>query len=329
MSETLLFTANDVAALLSMETCIAAVEAALRLQGEGKTPAPSVLGIHAEGGGFHIKAGVLPGERLYFIAKLNANFPANSARHGLPTIQGVAVLCDAAHGSPLAILDSMAITRLRTAAATVVAAKYLARRDSHVVAMLGCGVQAETHVDALKTVLPIERVCAYDLDGARAARLVETIQDDMGMEASVVGDVAMATKGADIIVTSTPSQRWILGRKHVRPGTFVAAVGADNESKQELEAELLAAGKVVVDSRAQCSTIGDLHHAIAAGVMTLDGVHAELGEVVAGRAPGRASQEEITIFDSTGIALEDAAAAIALYEKACGAGWTRTLSFAG
>lgn len=129
-------------------------------------------------------------------------------------------------------------------------------------------------------------------------------------------------------MTCTPSRRPLLHRVDVRPGAFVAAVGADNEHKQELEPALMAAATIVVDSLEQCAAIGDLHHALASGAVSIGQVHAELSEVVAGRKPGRRSAEEITIFDSSGVAIEDVAAAAAVYEKAVAAGRGVTVDLA-
>jgi len=135
-SSTLLLTRKDVSELLTLNDCVLAVEQAFRLHGEGRAPAPGVLGVHAQGGGFHIKAGTLLLGRNYFAAKTNANFPGNPAR-GLPTIQGVILLFDADNGQVLAVMDSMEITTLRTGAATAVAAKYLARKDARVIFLAG------------------------------------------------------------------------------------------------------------------------------------------------------------------------------------------------
>src|SRR5687767_9258299 len=148
--------------LLSVEECITAVERAFRLHGEGNAPQPGVLGVHADHGTFHIKAGTLDLERPYFAAKTNANFPGNVERHGLPTIQGVIALFDAVRGTPLAILDSREITSLRTGAATAVAAKYLARADASVATICGCGVQGRTQLAAVASARPLTRVYAVD-----------------------------------------------------------------------------------------------------------------------------------------------------------------------
>ncbi len=302
--------------LLSIEECIAAVERAFRLHGEGKASRPGVLGIHAEQGTFHIKAGVLDLGRPYFAAKTNANFPGNVERYGLPTIQGVIALFDAVRGTPLAILDSREITSLRTGAATAVAAKYLAREDASIATICGCGVQGRTQLAAVAAVRTLERVYAVDRHGETAAGFAREMSNELGIEVIAAADLATATRASDICVTCTPARQAILGAADISAGAFVAGVGADNPDKQELDPALLARSAVVVDILDQAATSGDLHHAIAAGVMTREDVRAELGEVVAGKKPGRLHDDEIVIFDSTGTALQDVAAAAAVYEKA-------------
>ena len=318
--ETLLLTQSDVAALLTMDECIAAVEAAFAAYGEGRAGTPGILGMHADHGGFHIKAGFLNAGRSYFAAKLNANFPENPARFEMPTIQGAVVLCDADNGFPLAIMDSIEITSRRTAAATAVAAKYLARPDAHVATVCGAGIQGRVQIQALARVRELTQVFVFDKDDARARHLASALDNEVSAEVAAAADLAEAVRNSDLCVTCTTANRFFLRKDMVSPGTFVAAVGADNPEKQEIDPELLASGTLVVDLVDQCATIGDLHHALAAGVMTTAGVHAELGEVVAGKKPGRTSPDEITIFDSTGMALQDVAAAAAVYTSACAAG---------
>lgn len=313
---TLVLKRNDVADLLGIEECIAAVEQAFKLHAEGKTLPPAVLGVHARAGGFHIKAGLLDLKRSYFAAKTNANFPENMRRFGLPLIQGVVVLCDAENGYPLAIIDSMEITVIRTGAATAVAAKYLARPDSSAATICGCGNQGRISLRALIKVLPLERAYGFDRDAAQAERFARELSEELGIEVSATSDLGGALRQSDVCVTCTPAKQFYLNRVYVPPGAFVAAVGADNEEKQELDPELLQANKVVVDLLEQCATIGDLHHALERGLMTRADVHAELGEVIAGQKPGRTSAEEIIVFDSTGTALQDVAAAAIVYERA-------------
>ncbi len=325
---TLLLTRGDVVELLTLDECIAAVEAGFRRQAEGGAVGPGVLGLPVPDGGFHIKAAGLRLARFYVAAKINANFPDNVARRGLPTIQGVVVLSDGETGLPLALIDSMEITALRTGAATAVAARYLARPEARVAIVVGCGRQGRIQLAALARVRPLERVHAVDADPGLAARFAREMSAQLGLDVRPAASAAEAAPGSDICVTCTPSRRPLLHRVDVTPGAFVAAVGADNEHKQELEPALMAAATIVVDSLEQCAAIGDLHHALASGAVSIGQVHAELSEVVAGRKPGRRSAEEITIFDSSGVAIEDVAAAAAVYEKAVAAGRGVTVDLA-
>lgn len=313
-------TRRDIAELLDLDSCIAAVEQAFRLHGSGRADPPGVLGVPLPDGGFHIKAGVLRLARAYFAAKINANFPANPTRHGLPTIQGVIMLADAELGTPLALLESSEITALRTAAATAVAAKHLARPDAGRVTIVGCGVQGQAQLRALARVRRLETVHVCDRDAVRAQAFARELGTELGLAVRAADDVARVARVSDIVVTCTPARRPVLGRDDVAPGAFVAAVGADHPEKQELDPALVASSTLVVDVLEQAATLGDLHHALAAGVVTRDHVHAELGEVVAGRKPGRRSPEETIVFDSTGMALQDVAAAAAVYERAVQAG---------
>jgi alanine dehydrogenase len=314
--EILLLTSREIQRLLTLDECIGAVEHAFRLCGEGKAASPGVLSMHSCDGGFHVKAGLLELDRPYFAAKVNGNFPENSSRFGLPTIQGVIVLCDAGNGTPLAVMDSREITSLRTAAATAVAAKFLARQDSRTITICGCGNQGRVQLKALSRVCCLETVFAYDRDKEQAWRFSQDLTSELSISVKPVSDLTAAVRQSDICVTCTTSRQPLLGSDDVSLGTFIAAVGADNPQKQEIHPALMARSKIVCDILEQCAVMGDLHHALDAGVVTRANVYAELGEVVAGRKPGRESREEITIFDSTGMALQDVAAAAFLYERA-------------
>jgi alanine dehydrogenase len=306
----------DVAALLTFDDCIAAVEHALALEARGAMAPPGALGIPAAAGGFHIKTAILPGAPAYFAAKCNGNFPDNPRLRGLPTIQGMILLADATDGRPLAIMDSVEITIQRTGAATALAVRHLARADARVATLCGCGTQGRIQLRAVLAARPIERVFVLDRDAATAARFAAEMREASGIDIVATDDLAAAVRSSDICVTCTPSRQWFLGREHVRPGMFVAAVGADNPEKQELEPALLAASRVVVDSVAQCAEIGELHHALDAGAMAQENVHATLGQVAAGLRPGRVDAAEVIVFDSCGIATEDVAAAAFVYEAA-------------
>jgi len=320
MNATLVLTRSEVADLLALDECIEAVERAFRAHAEGLTLPTGVLGTHVTGGGFHVKtAGInLPAPR--FVTKVNANFPDNRVRFGLPTIQGVVLLFEALDGRPLAVMDSIEITIVRTGAATAVAAKHLARADSKTVTVCGCGNQGRVSLRALTRVLDLDRAYVWDLDYAAAERLATDLSGELAIEISPVRNFADAVGRSDVCVTCTPSRRGFLQKSHVRPGTFIAAVGADSEDKQELEPALVASSKVVVDIMEQCAAIGELHHALAQRLMVTHDVHAELGDVIAGKRPGRTSPEDVIVFDSTGTALQDVAAAVMVYDRAISSG---------
>jgi len=311
---TLILTGEDVRSVLDLDACIAAVERVLAAHARDGLPAPGVLALPVDGGGFHIKAAAARLGRFYAAAKVNGNFPDNPRRRHLPTIQGVLVLSDASDGRVLAILDSAEITTLRTGATTAVAAKHLARPESSVVTIVGCGVQGRVQLRALTRVLPLRRAWAVDVDPDVARRFAAEMSQSLDVIVTPTDDLARATLDSDVCVTCTPSHRPFLRSEHVRPGAFVAAVGADHPEKQELHPELFRDATIVVDVLEQCVAIGDLHHAVTAGTVTPDDVHADLAAIVTGARPGRTSEAERILFDSTGTALQDVAAAAIAYE---------------
>jgi alanine dehydrogenase len=325
---TLLLRRSDIEGLMSLRDCIAAVENVFRLQGQGKIPPPGILGVRAPDGGLHVKAGLLPGETNYLVAKLNANFPGNNAHFGLPTIQGVIAVFDAENGVPLAILDSIDITLKRTAAASAVAAKYLARKDSSVATICGCGQQGRAQLRAALLVLSLTKIYAFDVNKRAATKFSKELSRELKIDIELVRDLASAIQKSDVCITCTTANEFFVRKGDVRPGTFVAAVGADAEHKQEIDPDLIASAKVVADSLDQSCAIGDVHHAIAHGLMRKGDVYAELCEIVAGHKIGRDADDEIIVFDSTGVAIEDAVASAAIYERALANGIGTVFDFA-
>ena len=314
---TRLLTTSDIRAVLSMADCIEAVEAAFLAHAKGDTIPPGVLGTHLKGGGVHVKTAGMTTTRAYFATKVNANFPENPRLRNLPTIQGALLLFDATDGRLLAIMDSAEITRVRTAAASAVAARHMARKESRVMTVCGCGLQGRAHVDAITAVRPMRKIFAWDVHREAADAFAREMAVRK-LDVTVVDSPAAGTKQSDIVVTTTESKKAFLSLANLRPGTFVAAVGADSDTKRELATDILKGTTVVADIREQAALIGDLHHAIAEGAMTASDIHGELADVVSGKIPGRRSADEITVFDSTGTALEDVAAAAWTYERAAG-----------
>lgn len=307
-----ILTQRELSSILTPEDCLASVEEAFRAYGEGRLAAPKSLGLHAAAGTFHVKAAISD----VCAVKINANFPGNPRQHQLPTIQGVIVLFDIEKGRPLAILDSALITTLRTAAATAVAAKYLARRDAATITVIGCGTQGRASLEALRLVRPIRTAYAYDVDAASAERFAGEMSERLALDVRAVATFDDAVAASDIVVTCTTARAAILDARHLHPGLFIAAVGADNPEKQELTPSLLRDSIVVTDILEQAATMGDLHHALEAGLLTRDDVRGELAEVICGRVRGRESDDEVFVFDSTGTALQDVAVASLAFSRA-------------
>jgi len=327
--ELLLLKRSEISSLMDLPGYIDVVENAFRAHAQGKTLAPGLLHVDAADGEFHIKAGGLARHKMYFGLKANGGFFKNRERFGLPNIQGVILLFNAENGTPLAVMDSVEITIQRTGAATAVAAKYLARRDVSRTTICGCGTQGRVQLRALKQVLPmLKHVSAYDKDTSLAQRFAQEMSSELNLSVEAVHNLAQAAQSSQCIVTCTPSHKYFLEKDFVVPGTFVAAIGADSPEKQEIDPQLMVGNKVVVDILQQCRQVGELHHALQAGLITEKDVHAELGEVIAGSKPGRISQDEIIIYDATGTALQDTAAAAALYERALQKGIGTTLAIA-
>lgn len=288
---------EQIVELLSLDECIEAVERAMVADAKG----PASLSLHVDGGAFHVKAAAIG---RYCATKVNGNFFANPAR-GLPRIRGTIVLADATHGEPLAVLDSAWITILRTGAATAVAVRHLAKSDAKTLLVCGCGNQGRVSVDAIRRVRAIERVFLYDVDVVAAERLADQIG------AKAVRDFRQVVAEADVVVTCTPSRTFFFEARDAHPGLFIAAVGADSSEKQEIDPALLVASGVVVDDLAQCAAFGDLRYPLEAGLMQRADVRATLGEVIAGKRV----TDDVVVFDSTGTALQDVAAAAIVYEK--------------
>jgi alanine dehydrogenase len=311
----LLLSRDAIAKLATTRDYLAAVQTAFADLAAGRFDVPSVGHIAGVGGMFHIKAAQRAGSTALAVIKVNGNFPNNRVQHDLPTIQGFVALLDAERGCVLALMDSIEITARRTAAATALAAKYLAKPESRTLAMIGCGVQALYHLEALRDVALLETIVFCDPSDEAASAFGARVRE-LNLSARRVADAKTAARGADIVVSVTTSMRPLLELGDVDPGTFVAGVGADNPAKHELGGELMQASRVIVDSVAQAATLGDLHHAIAAGDMQATDVQGELADLVSGRIAGRSSDDERWVFDSTGLSIQDLAAAAMIYERA-------------
>ena len=315
----------DIVRLMDYGDYVDAVEAAFRAAVEGRALAPAASALHVPAGSFHAKGAALLGDEAKVAIKINGNFPGNPAANGLPTVQGIIYLADGANGRPLAVMDSIEVTINRTGAATTLAARHLARAGSRVATICGAGVQGRIQLAAIAAAAKLERVHVWDADAARAIAFAQEMSAGLGLDIEATADLS-PVRQSDIVVTCSSARRAFLTPDLVRPGTFIAAVGADNADKSEIDPALYAKSLVVVDSLEQCAEIGDLRHALEAGAVAPSHVHATLGELIAGLTPGRTDDDAITLFDSTGMGLQDVAAAIAIYRRALAAGAGTRLS---
>jgi alanine dehydrogenase len=324
----LLLSRADVARLMDFTDYVDAVEASFRAAATGKALAPPAAAFHVPGGSYHAKAAaLLAGDPPIMAIKLNGNYPGNPVANGLPTVQGVIYLADATNGRPLALMDSIEVTIARTGAATTLAARHLARSDSRVATICGAGVQGRIQLTAIAAAAKLDLVHVWDTDAGAAERYAREMSASLKLDVKATSDLA-TVRDSDIVVTCTSARRAYLTADLARPGTFIAAVGADNSDKSEIDPRLYAASLAVVDSLEQAAEIGDLHHALEAGAIGREQVHATLGEILSGAKPGRADPRAITLFDSTGMGLQDVAAAAAIYRRAMdqGAGTKFTIS---
>jgi ornithine cyclodeaminase/alanine dehydrogenase-like protein (mu-crystallin family) len=292
----LVLSEHEVHELLTMQECIAVMEDALRALARGEVFNPLRMPLRAPGAPGLL--GLMPawrgGETPYYALKEVCVFPENPKR-GLDTHLGAVILHSGETGEPLAFMNASAITAIRTAAVSAVATKLLARRDASVLAILGTGVQAKAHRQAIPLVRDVReiRLCG---------------RNDSAEE---------AVRGADIIVTATSSREPVLRREWIRPGAHINAVGSSIAAARELDGAAVAAASLFVDRRE--STInesGDFLFAVREGLIDQSHIRAELGELLEGTAEGRTSEDEITLFKSLGLAVEDLAAAAFLFEKA-------------
>ena len=313
MLEVKLFTRQEVERLLTMESAIAAVERAFAQQAEGKAVMPPKVYLDVPGGVGDFRA--MPGyiDEIAGIKWVSV-FPDNAKRN-LPTVMATIILSDPETGRPLAIMDGTYITETRTGAAGGVAARYLARKDSATAGLVGAGIQAEAQLLALKIVLPsLNRVKVFDINVEAARKYAASMGKRLGMNIDIARTAEEAAD-ADIVVTTTPSRSPVI-KGQVKPGTHINAIGADAKGKQELDPVILAKAKIVVDEIEQASHSGEINVPLSAGLLRLTDVYGTLGEVISGAKKGRENDAEITVFDSTGLAIQDIACAKLVYLKA-------------
>ena len=307
--ETHLFGPDDVEDLLDTPSVVDAVEDAFVAyhRGDAKMPAKSYIDLPQYNGDFRAMpayVGDSEGEDGASIKWVNSH-PDNPDEHGLPSVMGVVVYSDPETAFPLAVMDGTTVTRYRTGGAAGTATRHLAPSDARTFGVVGAGAQAHTQVEAVEHVMDLERVVVSDVDEEAVERFVS---DHVDAPFEVVGGSAREAAGCDVVSTLTPSREPVVERGWIKDGAHINAMGADAEGKQELDPALVHDAHVVVDDWEQCSHSGEINTVVSRGEFDEKDVYATLGEVVAGETPER-HEDEITVFDSTGLAIQDVATA--------------------
>jgi ornithine cyclodeaminase/alanine dehydrogenase-like protein (mu-crystallin family) len=301
---------QDVARALPMRDAVEAMKEAFRQISAGEAVVPPRT---------HIAVASPPGDALFMPAYVPATrrmglkivtlFGDNVAR-GLPRIQALVIVLDAATGSPLAVMDGTSLTAIRTGAASGAATDLLARPDATVAAIFGAGPQAQTQLEAVCVVRPIRRAMIFDPSAGRAEALAREMAPRLGIAVLAARSPAEALAGADIVCTATTSVEPVFADRDVAPGTHINAVGSYKPTVREIPAETVRRARVVVDHRpAALAEAGDLIIPMEQGLIEKDHIYAELGEIIAGLKKGRESPEQVTLFKSVGVAVQDIAAA--------------------
>lgn len=305
---------SQIEELLPMEEALRAVERSFKLKAEGKVIMPSKLYLDLPQ--YHGDFRAMPAYTNGTAGIKWVSVYPNNSNYNLPSVMATIILSDPNTGCPLAFMDGTYITSVRTGAAGGVAVEYLARKDSTIIGMVGAGIQAKTQLMAIAEVVSkIEEVKVFDLYKEVSQKYVKEMNAKLGLNLRVVETIEEVTE-ADIVVTTTPSTKPVVMNKHIKPGTHINAIGADAKGKQELEASILLKAKVVVDDVEQASHSGEINVPLAEGLIKIDNTYGTLGEVVAGFKRGRESDKDITIFDSTGLAIQDIVCAQLVYKKA-------------
>ncbi|ELY79497.1 alanine dehydrogenase [Natrinema gari] len=312
---TLLLDSDDVNEYARMSAVIDAIEQAFGAFERGTTqmPAKSYIDLPQYNGDFRSMPAYLDtGDWDAAGLKWVNVHPDNPAEHDLPTVLGTMIYSDPETALPLAIMDGTALTMKRTGAAAAVATDYLAVEDASSLGLIGAGVQSYTQLEAISEIRPIEEVVVSDPDEERVQRFVETYEDRFDIRSGSISEAGHC----DVCSTVTPVEDPIVGPSDVGEHTHINAMGADAEGKHELHDELLDAARIVIDDHEQCTHSGEINVPYHEGVLTDDDIHGEIGEVVVGSKAGRTEETGVTVFDSTGLAIQDVAAARVVYETA-------------
>jgi ornithine cyclodeaminase/alanine dehydrogenase len=302
-----------------MEDCLEAVETAFRELARSRAVMPqrAVIKVEEHRGLFLGMPAYIGGDLDALGLKVVTVYPENPAQHDLPTVLGTLMLCDPATGKAVAIMDAGYLTAVRTGAASGVATRALAREDSRTCVLFGAGVQARQQLVALNLVRPLAKVSVIDVNREAARSFARELGDSLEIRIEATEDVERAVREADIVVTASSSHDPIFDGSWLREGTHINNIGSHSPDARELDTTTVKRSKFVADLReANLAEAGDILIPIREGAVNEDHIHASLGEVLIGAKPGRESSEEITLFKSCGLAIQDVSTALAVYSAA-------------
>jgi ornithine cyclodeaminase/alanine dehydrogenase len=314
----LLLSRKDIESFLTIQDTIDVVEEAFKEYERGtvKMPLRSVIAVEKHGGSVLYMPALLQGMGALGV-KVVSVYAKNPTEYNLPTTIGVVLLNDPKNGSPIAIMDGSFLTAMRTGAVSGVATKYLARKNAKELGIIGTGVQGRMQVAAVCKVRPIEKVKAYDIAPDQCSRFCEQISKDLGVQSIQAHTPEEAVRNSDIVVTSSSSKEPVLKSEWLDAGTHINAIGSHTPNAREIDAPTIKRAKIIVDTReAALKEAGDIMIPIAQGIITPEHIFAELGEIVTGKKQGRVNDDEITLFKSQGLAIQDVSTAWRIYELA-------------
>ncbi len=313
--ETVLLNGDDVEANAQLDEMIDAVEEAFAAyaRGDVQMPAKSYIDLPQYNGDFRsMPAYMDAGEWDAAAVKWVNVHPDNPTEHGLPTVLGTVIYSDPETAYPLSIMDGTVITEKRTGAAAAVATDYLAVEDATSLGLVGAGVQSYTQLEAIARVRPIEEVVVSDIDEERAERFVTAFEGRFDVRSGTIREAGHC----DVLSTVTPLEEPIVGLADLGEQTHINAIGADAAGKHEIGDQVLRAAKLVIDDYEQCTHSGEINVPWSEGVLDDDDLYGELGDIVTGDQEARTEADGVTVFDSTGLAIQDVAAAHVVYERA-------------
>ncbi len=313
MSGTLLLKQSEIKNLITMKEVVDAVETAFKAYAQRDVQMPPKEYLFFNEGDLRIMPCYVRSTEEAGVKCVNVH-PQNPLEHKMPTVMAIIEVVDPHTGFPLAVMDGTYVTDMRTGAAAGVATKYLAKSDSKVLGIIGAGKQACTQLMALNEVMDIEKARVFCRTCSTRTNFAKTASETYGFDVEAVDTPEIAVKNADVVVTTTPSRKPLINADWISPGTHINAMGADAPSKQELETRLLLKSKIIIDSWAQASHSGEINVPVAQKILKRKNIHAKLGDVIIGNAKGREG-DEITIFDSTGLAVQDVVTAGMIYRR--------------